>query len=62
MNTLTALTLLNSLLVNASQISQLIQKIQSEGRDTFTAEEWAVITGADDAARKSLADAIGKAA
>jgi len=45
-------------LQNAQAISQLIQKANAEGRTTFTAEEWAVITGADDAAKKVLDDAI----
>ncbi len=45
-------------LQNAQVISGLIQKAQAENRTTFTAEEWALITGADDAARKELADAI----
>lgn len=49
------------LMQNAQQISQLIQRAQTENRDTFTADEWAVITGADDAARKALAAAISKA-
>jgi 3'-phosphoadenosine 5'-phosphosulfate (PAPS) 3'-phosphatase len=60
-STLAALALLNGLLANASQISQLIEKAQSEGRSTFTDAEWSVITGSDDAARKMLADEIAKA-
>lgn len=48
-------------LQNAQSISSLIQKAQAEGRDKFTVEEWALITGADDAARKILQDAIDKA-
>jgi len=46
---------------HAQAISQLIQKAQAEGRDTFTIDEWTVITGADDHARQVLADAISKA-
>lgn len=45
-------------LQNAQVISGLIQKAQAENRDTFTAEEWALITGADDAAKKALDTAI----
>jgi hypothetical protein len=46
---------------NAQAISQLIQKAESEGRNTLTTDEWAVVTGADDHARQVLADAISKA-
>lgn len=45
-------------LQNAQVISGLIQKAQAENRDTFTPEEWSLITGADDAARKTLEAAI----
>lgn len=44
-------------LQNAQLISQMVQKAHSENRD-FTPEEWAVITGADDAAKKALDEAI----
>jgi hypothetical protein len=47
-----------TLLQQAQQVSDLIQKANAEGRTTFTVEEWAVITGTDDAARKTLEDAI----
>lgn len=67
MNTLAALNMLVTLtstlteLANhAQQISALIQKAQAEGRTELTAEEWALITGADDAARSALANAIVK--
>lgn len=45
-------------LQNAQVISGLIQKANAEGRTTFTPDEWALITGADDAARKQLDEAI----
>lgn len=48
-------------LQSAQTVSSLIQKAQGEGRDKFTADEWSVITGADDQARKALQDAIDKA-
>lgn len=47
-----------TLLQQAQLVSQLIQKANSEGRSTFTPEEWALISGADDAARKQLEEAI----
>lgn len=46
---------------NAQQISTLIQKAQSEGRTTFTADEWTQIQGIDNAARASLVAQITKA-
>jgi len=68
MDILTAAGILNTLLstatnlmANGSAISTLIAKAQTENRTTFTPDEWAVIVGADDAARKVLADAIAKA-
>lgn len=45
-------------LQNAQVISGLIQKAQAENRTTFTPDEWALITGADDAGRKTLDAAI----
>jgi len=50
----------NALMAQSAQISAMISKAQAENRTTFTPEEWAAITGADDAARKLLADAIAK--
>lgn len=50
-----------TLLQQAQVVSDLIRKANSESRTTFTADEWAVITGADDAARKTLDDAIKNA-
>lgn len=67
MNTLMALdaliTLTNTLAklsLNAQAISALIAKAHAEGRDHFTAEEWVIITSADDAAREVLKEAIIK--
>jgi hypothetical protein len=48
-------------LQNAQIISGLIQKANSEGRTSFTPDEWKIITDADDAARGNLAAAIAKA-
>lgn len=53
-------TLIN-LSQQAQQVSGIIQKAQTEGRTTLTPEEWAVITGADDAARAQLVAALQKA-
>lgn len=50
-----------TLFTKAMEISQLIQKVQMEGRE-ISDEEWKTITGMDDAARKRLQDAIEKAA
>ena len=65
MNTTQAVVMLANLtssaitsLQQAQVISGLVAKAQSENRTTFTAEEWALITGADDAARKALEAAI----
>jgi len=61
-NLLTAITTAaTNLMEQGSAISALITKAQSENRTDFTPEEWASITGADDTARKVLADAIAKA-
>ena len=60
----TLLTLLNTtanLVAQATQISDLIKTANQEGRTTFSDAEWAVITGADDAARRLLVDSISKA-
>lgn len=68
MNTLAALAALAQLTdtlahlaANASAISALLAKAKSEGREDFTPDEWAVITGADDAARAVLAGVIARA-
>lgn len=55
-----AISVLLALINNAGQISLLIQKAQSEGRD-LSAEEWKAITDSADGARASLVDAISKA-
>jgi len=47
---------------NAQTVASLIQKAQMERRDTFTPEEWKVIQGLDDAARKRLEEAIARRA
>lgn len=44
----------------ATQVSAVITKAQAEGRDV-TPEELIAIAGLDDAARKTLQDAIDKA-
>lgn len=56
-----AITLLIALLNNAAQISALLQKAQSEGRDSLTTDEWDSITRSDDIAREQLVAAIAKA-
>lgn len=50
-----------TLLQQAQAVSDIIRRANSEGRSELTADEWALITGADDAARQSLEDAIKKA-
>lgn len=50
-----------NLMANATQISAMIAKAQAEGRTDFTAEEWMVVTAADDVARGTLVDMITKA-
>lgn len=68
MTTVSAIVMLANLtnaaltsLQNAQIISNLIQRANSEGRSTFTPDEWKIITNADDAARGTLAEAIAKA-
>ena len=58
---LSLLTTASNLIANAQQVGALVQKAQSEGRTTFTEEEWKVIQGADSASRQTLVDAISKA-
>lgn len=55
-----AISVVLALINNAAQISALIQKAQAAGT-AISAEDWATITAADDAARKALVDAIAKA-
>lgn len=68
MNTLAALntlitltTTLARLSESAQVVSAIIAKAQAEGRTDLTPEEWATITGADDAARQVLMQAIAQA-
>ncbi len=49
-----------NMLAQASQVSELIKKAHAENRP-LTKEELEAIVGTDDAARKILQDAIGKA-
>ena len=51
----------SNLLASAQQVGALIQKAQQEGRTTFTAEEWAVVQGADATSRQALVAAISAA-
>ena len=55
------LTLGNELISAHGQLTALVQKAQTEGRDHLTEEEWAQVTALDDSARARLADAIAKA-
>lgn len=48
-------------MVNAQQISALIQKATAEGRNTFTPDEWAVIQQTDTNSRDALIKAITEA-
>lgn len=43
-----------NLMANAQQVSALISKAQSEGRTTFTPDEWVTIQGVDANARAAL--------
>lgn len=58
---LTATTTAATAIAQAQAISAVVQRAQSEGRSTFTADEWKEVTDADDAARNALLDAISKA-
>lgn len=51
----------NNMIASAGQISQILATAQAQGRTQLTPEEWAVVQGADDAARQQLVDAIAKA-
>ena len=57
MNTVAAIDLVLSLLMQAQKISQMVAQAQSEGRE-ISSEEWAKILGDDDSARQALVDAI----
>lgn len=52
------LTLLTALLNQAGTISAILQKAQSQNRDTLTPEEWQQILDADTAASSALAAAL----
>ena len=56
-----ALDLLLALLARTSAISALIAKARAEGRTKLTPEEFEQITGADDASRATLVQAIADA-
>ncbi len=61
-NALIALTgTISNLVAQAGAVSAIITQAQNEGRTTLTPAEMLVISGADDAARKALVDAITKA-
>lgn len=55
------LTLGNELVAAHAQLTALVERAKSEGRDHLTDEEWAQVTKLDDDARARLADAIAKA-
>lgn len=56
-----AIQLVLSLIDRAATISQALQAAKASGATTLSADQWAVITAADDAARAALADAIKNA-
>lgn len=65
MDILAAVNMLLALVSTVSEVSlklkavgDMIQKAQSEGRTTFTPDEWAAITKLDDDARAALQAAI----
>lgn len=61
-NALIAITsTISNLVAQAGQVSAIITSMQAEGRTTLTPAEMLVISGADDASRKALVDAITKA-
>lgn len=51
-------TAISNLARQTAQVSTLIHKAQSEGRDHLTAEEWAQIVSMDDQAKTRLEIAI----
>jgi len=55
------LTLGNELMSAHAQLTALVEKAKTEGRDHLTDEEWAQVTALDDAARARLEAAIAKA-
>jgi adenine/guanine phosphoribosyltransferase-like PRPP-binding protein len=59
---LEAINLATALYAKAQEISAVVAKAQSEGRETLTPDEWSPLLSADDAAIKGLNDAIAAAA
>ncbi len=55
------LTLGNELMSAHAQLTALVEKAKTEGRDHLTDEEWAQVTALDDAARARLEAAIARA-
>ena len=55
-----AVSLLLALVDNLASVSQVIKAAQANGQTTLTADQWATITAADDAARAALAKAAGQ--
>lgn len=53
-----AIQLLLALIDRAGTISTLIQQAKASGSDTLTADQWAGIITADDAARAALTKAL----
>lgn len=60
MSVLAAVELLSTLLGQATQVAAVVQQAQAQGRANLTADEWAAVTGADDAARRALAEGIAR--
>ena len=56
--TIDLLTVATRAMAQAQQISALVLRAQTEGRDTLTDDEWAQILAVDDAARADLVKAI----
>ena len=56
--TIDLLTVATRAMAQAQQISALVLRAQTEGRDTLTDDEWAQVLAVDDAARADLVKAI----
>lgn len=54
---ITALQLAANMSAAAAQVSNMLAKMAAEGRDTPTAEEWAVLDAAKAAARRAALEA-----
>lgn len=52
------LSLLTALINQAGVVSAILSKLQAEGRSTLSADEWASLLNADDAASSALSGAI----